>query len=78
MRGVIFALVVLLCYLQYALWFGKGGLRDVRLMREVVTEQEVEIERLKERNQTLAAEVADLKQGLEAIEERARSENWYD
>ena len=64
----------MLLYLQYALWFGKGGVRDVGILRRNVAEQQAEISALKERNQALAAEVLDLKQGLEAIEERARSE----
>lgn len=74
MRTIVFVLVVLLIYLQYTLWFGKGGIRDVRIMEQTVAEQTAEIAVLKERNQALAAEVLDLKQGMEAIEELARSE----
>ena len=74
MRTIVFVLVVLLIYLQYTLWFGKGGIRDVRIMEQTVAEQTAEIGALKERNQALAAEVLDLKQGMEAIEELARSE----
>jgi cell division protein FtsB len=73
-RAIVVLLVGLLIYLQYTLWFGKGGIRDVRLLERTVAEQRAEIVALKERNQTLAAEVLDLKQGLEAIEELARSE----
>ena len=74
MRLVISVLVAALVYLQFALWFGKGGVRDVNRMRTQVVAQEQEIELLKERNRALAAEVADLKAGLEAIEARARNE----
>lgn len=74
MRTIVFVLVVLLIYLQYTLWFGKGGIRDVRIMERTVAEQSAEIGALRERNQALAAEVLDLKQGMEAIEELARSE----
>lgn len=74
MRAIVFVLVVLLIYLQYILWFGKGGVRDVRILERTVAEQQAEIGTLKERNQALAAEVLDLKQGMEAIEELARSE----
>lgn len=74
MRAVVFALVLLLIYLQYTLWFGKGGIHDVRMLEQTVAEQQADIGALKERNQALAAEVLDLKQGMEAIEELARSE----
>ncbi len=74
MRAIIFALILLLMVLQYTLWFGKGGIRDVNLLRQTVAEQQADIGALKARNQALAAEVRDLKQGMEAIEELARSE----
>ena len=74
MRVVVVVLVALLIYLQYTLWFGKGGIRDGQVLARTVADQQAEILRLKDRNQTLAAEVLDLKQGMEAIEERARTE----
>lgn len=73
-KTLIVLLIGVLLYLQYVLWLGKGGVRDVRDMRERIASQQAEISLLKERNQGLAAEVLDLKEGLEAIEERARSE----
>lgn len=74
MKWLILALTVLLALLQYALWFGDGGLRDMWRLEQQVTEQERENERLRERNTALAAEVRDLKTGLEAVEARARLE----
>ena len=74
MRMIVFVLVVLLIYLQYTLWFGKGGIRDEQMLKRTVVQQQAEISVLKERNRALAAEVLDLKQGMEAIEELARSE----
>ncbi len=74
MRMIVFVLVVLLIYLQYILWFGKGGIRDEQMLKRTVVQQQAEISALKERNRALAAEVLDLKQGMEAIEELARSE----
>ena len=73
-RMIVFVLVVLLIYLQYILWFGKGGIRDEQMLKRTVDQQQAEINALKERNQALGAEVLDLKQGMEAIEELARSE----
>lgn len=66
-------MLALICS-QLVLWFSKGGIRDVSAMRAQVEQQRLDIVALKERNQSLAAEVLDLKEGLEAIEERARSE----
>ena len=74
MRVIAFVLVVVLIYLQYILWFSKGGIRDERMLEHTVAEQQAEMGALKERNQALAAEVLDLKQGMDAIEELARSE----
>ncbi len=65
---------VLLILLQYKLWTGNGSLIQVRDLEQLKLTQMEENKRLQERNQSLAAEVQDLKQGLEAIEERARSE----
>ena len=71
MRVIVFVLVVFLIYLQYILWFSKGGIRDEQMLKRTVAQQQAEISVLKERNQALAAEVLDLKQGMEAIEELA-------
>ena len=70
--ALIFATLILA--LQYPMWLGKGGWLRVReLDRQVEAQKHVNAE-LKTRNTVLDAEVRDLKQGLEAIEERARSE----
>jgi len=73
-RAIVVLLVASLLYLQYTLWFGKGGIGDVRTLERTVAQQQAEIVGLEGRNQALAAEVLDLKQGMEAIEELARSE----
>lgn len=73
-RALVVLLICGLLYLQFVLWVGKGGVRDVRDMREKIAQEQAEITTLKERNLGLAAEVLDLKEGLDAIEERARSE----
>jgi cell division protein FtsB len=74
MRIVIAVLIVLVLGLQYRLWVGDGGMREVWRLREEVSSQQAENEKLKERNRTLVAEVQDLKQGKTAIEERARTD----
>lgn len=74
MRVIAFVLVMILIYLQYILWFSPGGIRDEQMLKRTVAEQQAEISALQERNQALAAEVLDLKQGMDAIEELARSE----
>ena len=74
LRWVALVLVILLIALQVRLWAGQGGLRDVWRLQQRVAEQKAENERLKKRNETLSAEVEDLKHGEEAVEERARSE----
>lgn len=74
MKILFTALICLLGILQYRLWLGNGGLTEVHHLQERQEQQLAENEILKERNDSLAAEVVDLKQGMEAIEERARSE----
>ncbi len=74
MRLLILILVLLLGVLQYHLWVGDGSLAEVWGLRQDIEQQRAENERLRVRNQELEAEVRDLKQGLEAVEERARSE----
>ena len=58
--------------LQYSLWFGDGGIHDVRDLKQAVAAQQQENERLTERNRVLDAEVKDLKSGQEAVEEHSR------
>ena len=71
---VIGLLVALVLALQYSLWMGGGSLVDVWKLGQERDVQRVQNKMFMERNQTLEAEVKDLKQGLAAIEERARSE----
>jgi cell division protein FtsB len=71
---VTIGLIALLIVLQYPLWFGTGGLLAVWELKREIAAQREENARLRERNQALAAEVVDLKQGLAAVEERARAE----
>jgi cell division protein FtsB len=74
MKLLTVALLVLLGAIQYPLWFGKGGWLRVWEVDQQIHAQRETNARLKARNSALDAEVRDLKQGMEAIEERARSE----
>lgn len=74
MRALIVALVVALAVLQFRLWLADGGMREVWRLEAQVASRTDENRRLSERNAALAAEVRDLKSGLAAAEERARSE----
>jgi cell division protein FtsB len=74
MKWLTLALALLVVLIQYPLWLGKGGwLRVWEVDRQITAQRDVN-GRLKVRNGALDAEVRDLKQGTEAIEERARSE----
>ena len=74
MRWLTLVLVGLVTAVQYPLWAGKGGwFRVWEVDQQIAAQREVN-GRLKVRNVALDAEVRDLKQGLEAIEERARCE----
>ena len=70
--GIVLALLILA--LQYPLWLGKGGWLRVRELNAQVEAQKEVNAGLESRNAALDADVRDLKQGTEAIEERARSE----
>ena len=74
MKALAAVLSGLILVLQYPLWFGKGGWLRVRELDRQVAAQAAVNDRLRERNESLDAEVRDLKQGLEAVEERARAE----
>ncbi len=74
MRILVGILIVLLLVLQYRLWVGEGSLAEVHALRQEVDSQKAELQGLQQRNNALRAEVKDLKKGLDAVEERARSE----
>lgn len=74
MRAMLIILAVLLSALLYRYWLSADGVREVWRLERAVAEQRELNERLRERNRVLEAEVTDLKQGKDAIEERARAE----
>ena len=74
MRAVTLALVLLLALVQAELWLGRGGVPRVLELQAKLTRQQAENSAAKARNQQLSAEVSDLKEGLEMVEEKARTE----
>lgn len=74
MRPVNILLLIIFLLLQYRLWFGHNGLQFYSQHRQEVTELKQGNDELNKRNELLAADVNDLKVGLEGIEERARNE----
>ena len=74
MKIILYILIGILIGLQYPLWLGDGGLLALWKLKHEITVQKSENARLKERSLALEAEVRDLKQGYEALEERARAE----
>ena len=74
MRWTPVVLGALLLVVQADLWFGKGNLPYVMSLREQLAEQQAANEVARERNARVAAEVGDLRDGLEMVEEKARSE----
>jgi cell division protein FtsB len=73
-RWVILGLLLLLGLLQYRLWLGEGSLAELHALRAQIADYREDLAEVEARNLALAAEVEDLRSGLEAIEDRARSE----
>ena len=74
MRFVTIALLVLIALVHAELWLGKGGVPRVMELEGKLAEQKAANELARERNSQLDAEVRDLKEGLEMVEEKARFE----
>ncbi|MCI0666434.1 MAG: cell division protein FtsB [Methylococcaceae bacterium] len=65
-------LIVLLALLQYKFWFGDTGFQKARQYEQRIESLREEIKEIRSRNAALQAEVDDLKNGMAAVEERAR------
>jgi cell division protein FtsB len=74
MRWLSIGLLLLLVAVQASLWLGKSGLPYVMGLRRQLAEQLAANEARRERNARVVAEVSDLKEGLEMVEEKARGE----
>lgn len=74
MRMVASVLFLLLIVLQASLWFGSHGVFQLWSLQNNTTEGQQRNDKLMERNETLHAEVIELENGREALEERARNQ----
>ncbi len=74
MRAIMLVLVVILAALQYRLWVGQGSIAEVFALKKQIETQQQDNERLYKRNELLAAEVVELQQGYETVEQQARME----
>ena len=74
LRPIHMILIALLVVLQAQLWFGRGSLPDVMRLRQQLKEQKQHNQAAQLANERLGAELNDLKDGLDMVEERARAE----
>lgn len=74
MKVMAAVLLLVLLMLQYRLWIGEGSFAKLRQLESRVHAQSLENDEIRERNDVLETEVLNLKEGLEAVEERARTE----
>ena len=74
MKIFLLVITVLIGLLQYRLWYGNGGIKEIKAYQQELVELNKQVIEKKERNDALYAEVEDLRKGKEAIEERARYE----
>ena len=73
-RTAAVLLIVLLLVVQGQLWFGRGSVGEVRQMQHKLDAQKAQNLQAQQANERLAAEVRDLQEGLDMVEEKARSE----
>lgn len=74
MKKILAFLLVLIALLQYRLWFSEGGLTEIDRLETRLVRLREQVAQHEERNASLEADVRDLKEGDEAVEERARQE----
>lgn len=72
--AVLVVMLGALGFLQYRLWFQKGGIRDMVALKKSIAEQRVENDKLKAQNHQLLAQVKRMQNSKDAVESRARSE----
>ena len=73
-QTILVSMTLLMLFLQYRLWVGEGSLAHASGLKEQVQRMQSENRSISQRNAILKAEIIDLRSGLDAIEEKARSE----
>jgi cell division protein FtsB len=74
MKILLSIIVLLIILLQYRLWYGDGGIEEIKAYQQRLDDLKEQVEEKRARNDALYAEVEDLRKGQEALEERARDE----
>lgn len=74
MRLLTLCVLSLLLALQYRLWTGENGMSEMRALQQDIQRQSATNQQLAQRNQLLQADITDLRNAQEAVEERARNE----
>ena len=74
LQGFIALLLLILVFLQYRLWAGEGSLAEAQTLKAKIAEQQEKNAQLASDNDRLMSQVASLKQGLDAVESRARED----
>lgn len=72
-RAITCFMLGALCMLQYQLWYGQGGVQDMWHMKRIIAVADIQNAHIIERNTLVQADVADLRKGDEAVEERSRT-----
>lgn len=74
MRFITLCILSLLIALQFRLWSGDNGVSELRSLQQDIERQQATNKQLTQRNQLLQADITDLRNAQEAVEERARNE----
>lgn len=74
MRLLIIAIALILVALQWRLWFGENGMRELKQLKQKIAEQQLISNKLREQNRRLQLRIEDLRTGTEVLEETARRE----
>ena len=74
MRFLLALLLLIFLALQYRLWVGEGSYAEVSHLQQEIAQKKTDLNRMEKENLELRAEIEDLKKGLDAIQERARSD----
>ena len=74
MKILLSIIILLVALLQYRLWYGDGGIKEIQSYQQRLDDLKEQVEEKRQRNEALYAEVEDLRKGQESLEERARDD----